>query len=167
MAIADMRATAVAMPLEAPLRHAHGAHWGRFIHTIVEVIDEDGQSGFGELGGGGASAEQAAMSLLPYLRGHDLLQLEQLRWKITNSVGSLYNNRLQVHAAIEMACIDLAGKKLGVRACDLLGGAIRYDRDPERPDWYATLPETRFVDPALKSAPAIFGGADRGSPKET
>ncbi len=120
-----MRATTVAMPLEAPLRHAHGAHWGRFIRTIVEVIDDDGQSGFGELGGGGASAEQAVMSLLPYLRGHDPLQLEQLRWKIMNPVGSLYNNRLQVHAAIEMACIDLAGKKLGVRACDLLGGAIR------------------------------------------
>ncbi len=125
MAIADMRATTVAMPLEAPLRHAHGAHWGRFIRTIVEVIDEDGQSGFGELGGGGASAEQAVMSLLPYLRGHAPLQLEQLRWKIMNPVGSLYNNRLQVHAAIEMACIDLAGKKLGLRACDLLGGAIR------------------------------------------
>lgn len=125
MTIADLRATTVAMPLEAPIRHGHGAHWGRFIRTIVEVIDEDGRSGFGELGGGGLSAEQTVMSLLPYLRGHDPLQLEQLRWKIMNPTASLYNNRLQVHAAIEMACMDLAGQRLGVRACDLLGGSLR------------------------------------------
>ncbi|MBC8105741.1 MAG: mandelate racemase, partial [Anaerolineae bacterium] len=33
--------------------------------------------------------------------------------------------RAQLHAAIEFACIDIIGKKLGVRACDLLGGALR------------------------------------------
>lgn len=125
MRIADIRATTVAVPLEAPLRHGAGAHWGRFIRTIVEVIDEDGMSGFGELGGGGESAEQAVLSMLPYLKGHDPLQLEQLRWKIMGPTASLYNNRMQIHAAIEMACIDLVGKRLGIRACDLLGGAIR------------------------------------------
>ncbi len=125
MTIADIRATTVAMPLEAPLRHAGGAHWGRFVRTIVEVVDEQGRSGFGELGGGGASAEAAVRALLPYLKGHDPLQLEQLRWKIMNPTASLYNNRMQLHAAIEMACMDLAGKRLGIRACDLLGGAIR------------------------------------------
>lgn len=125
MTIADIRATTVAVPLEAPLRHAAGAHWGRFIRTVVEVVDDDGLSGWGELGGGGESAEAAIKGLLPYLKGHDPLQLEQLRWKIMNPTGSLYNNRLQLHAAIEMACLDLVGKRLGVRACDLLGGAIR------------------------------------------
>jgi glucarate dehydratase len=125
MKIADIRATTVAVPLEAPLRHGAGAHWGRFIRTIVEVVDDEGRSGFGELGGGGESAESAVRAMLPYLKGHDPLQLEQLRWKIMNPTGSLYNNRCQIHAAIEMACLDLAGKRLGVRACDLLGGAIR------------------------------------------
>lgn len=125
MRIADIRATTVAVPLEAPLRHAAGAHWGRFVRTVVEVLDEEGRSGWGELGGGGESAEAAVRGLLPYLKGHDPLQLEQLRWKIMNPTASLYNNRLQLHAAIEMACLDLAGKRLGVRACDLLGGAIR------------------------------------------
>ncbi|MCR9138722.1 MAG: mandelate racemase [Alphaproteobacteria bacterium] len=127
MSIADIRATTVAVPLEAPLRHGHGAHWGRFVRTIVEIIDDEGRSGFGEMGGGGQSAEQSVLALLPYLKGHDPLQLEQLRWKIMNPTASLYNNRLQIHAAIEMACMDLAGKRLGVRACDLLGGAIRED----------------------------------------
>jgi glucarate dehydratase len=125
MKIADLRATTVAVPLEAPLRHANGAHWGRFIRTVVEVVGDDGLSGWGELGGGGASAEAAIAALKPYLLGHDPLQLEQLRWKIMNPVGSLYNARAQVHAAIEMACMDLAGKALGIRACDLLGGALR------------------------------------------
>jgi len=113
------------MPLEAPLRHAGGAHWGRFIRTIVEVVTDDGIVGLGELGGGGESAEASVRGLLPYLKGHDPLQLEQLRWKIMNPTASLYNNRLQVHAAIEMACMDAAGKSLGIRACDLLGGALR------------------------------------------
>lgn len=125
MPIADLRATTVTVPLEAPLRHSMGAHWGRFVRTIVEVVDDEGRSGFGELGGGGESAEAAVRGLLPYLKGHDPLQLEQLRWKIMNPTASLYNNRVQIHAALEMACLDLAGKRLGVRACDLLGGALR------------------------------------------
>jgi L-alanine-DL-glutamate epimerase-like enolase superfamily enzyme len=59
-----------------------GAHWGRFIRTIVEVVTDDGIVGLGELGGGGGS-----------------------------------------------------------------GGGYTYDRDPSRPDWYATVPEYRCADP--------------------
>jgi glucarate dehydratase len=125
MKIVDIKATTIALPLEAPLRHAAGAHWGRFIRTMVEVVTDEGISGWGELGGGGETAENAVRGLLPYLKGHDPLQLEQLRWKIMNPVASLYNSRMQVHAAIEMACMDVAGKYLGIRACDLLGGAVR------------------------------------------
>jgi glucarate dehydratase len=141
MAIADIRATTVTVPLEAPIRHANGAHWGRFVRTIVEVIEDDGLVGWGELGGGGSSAVAAIEGLLPYLKGHDPLQLEQLRWKILNPTASLYNNRTQLHAALEMACLDLAGKRLGVRACDLLGGALR-DRVP-----FASYLFYRYFDP--------------------
>ena len=125
MKITDIKATTVTVPLEAPLRHANGAHWGRFVRTIVEIFTDEGLIGYGEMGGGGASAEDAIKGLKPYLVGHDPLQLEMLRWKIMNPVASLYNNRYQIHAAIEFACMDLAGKKLGIRACDLLGGAVR------------------------------------------
>ncbi|HEX3741105.1 MAG TPA: hypothetical protein VHV29_15515 [Terriglobales bacterium] len=41
MRISDIRATTVPVPLEAPLRHANGAHWGRFVRTIVEVETDD------------------------------------------------------------------------------------------------------------------------------
>jgi len=123
--ISDIKATTVAVPLEAPLRHANGTHWGRFVRTIIEVIDSDGRSGWGEMGGGGESAEAAVLGLKDYLIGHDPIALEQLRWKLMNPTASLYNNRMQLHAAVEMACMDLAGKQHGLRACDLLGGAIR------------------------------------------
>lgn len=125
MKITNIKATTVAVPLEAPIRHANGCHWGRFVRTIVEVETDEGITGLGEMGGGGESAEAAFTSLKPYLLGHDPLQLEALYWKICNPTASLYNNRTQLHAAVEFACIDIIGKKLGIRACDLLGGAMR------------------------------------------
>src|SRR5580693_1918092 len=33
MKITDIRATTVTVPLEAPLRHSNGAHWGRFVRN--------------------------------------------------------------------------------------------------------------------------------------
>src|SRR6266700_1691688 len=125
MKIVDVRATTVAVPLEASLRHANGVHWGRFVRTIIEIETDDGLIGLGEMGGGGESAENSIRALKPYLLGHDPLQLEQLYWKICNPTASLYNNRAQLHGAIEFACMDLVGKRLGIRACDLLGGALR------------------------------------------
>src|SRR5439155_13506271 len=125
MKITRITPTTVTVPLEAPLRHSVGCHWGRFVRTIVEVETDEGLIGLGEMGGGGESAEAAFKGLERYLVGHDPIQLEQLYWKICNPTGSLYNNRAQLHAALEFACIDLVGKKIGVRACDLLGGALR------------------------------------------
>jgi len=125
MKITDIKATTVAVPLEAPIRHANGAHWGRFIRTIIEVETDEGITGLGEMGGGGESAEQAFKGLKQYLVGHDPFQLEAMYWKICNPTASLYNNRTQLHAALEFACMDIIGKKTGMRACDLLGGALR------------------------------------------
>ena len=125
MKIRDIRATTVAVPLEAPLRHSNGAHWGRFVRTIVEVEADNGLIGLGEMGGGGASAEAAFHALSPYLIGHDPFELEALRFKIANPTASLYNNRVQLLAAIEFACLDLIGQQLGVPVHDLLGGKIR------------------------------------------
>ena len=59
MKITDIKATTVTVPLEAPLRHANGCHWGRFVRTIVEVETDEGLIGLGEMGGGGESADAA------------------------------------------------------------------------------------------------------------
>jgi glucarate dehydratase len=79
------------------------------------------------MGGGGESAEAAFRGLVPYLKGHDPFRLEELRFKIGNPTASLYNNRTQLHAAIEFACLDLIGQKLGVPVSELLGGRVRDD----------------------------------------
>ncbi|MFB6723655.1 enolase C-terminal domain-like protein [Kribbella sp. NPDC056345] len=129
MKIVDIRATTVTVPLEAPLRHSNGAHWGRFVRTVVEVEADNGLVGLGELGGGGQSAEDAITGLKPYLVGHDPARTEALRWMIANPTASLYNNRTQLLAAIEFACLDLQGRALGVPVHELLGGKVR-DRVP-------------------------------------
>lgn len=129
MKITDIRPTTVTVPLEAPLRHANGCHWGRFVRTIVEVDTDEGITGLGELGGGGESAEAAFRALKTYLVGHDPVRLEELRFKIANPTASLYNNRTQLLAAVEFACLDIVGQKWGAPVCDLLGGRVR-DRVP-------------------------------------
>src|SRR5882724_1160570 len=125
MKIIDVRATTVTVPLEAPLRHANGCHWGRFVRTIVEMETDNGLIGLGEMGGGGESAEQAFRAMKAYLVGHDPTRLEELRFKIANPTASLYNNRTQMLAALEFACLDILGQAWGVPVCDILGGRVR------------------------------------------
>jgi glucarate dehydratase len=125
MRISDIKATTVTVPLEAPIRHANGAHWGRFVRTIVQVFTDEGLVGLGEMGGGGESAEQAIEGMKAYLLGHDPFQVEALRWKICNPTASLYNNRTQIHAALEFACLDIIGKATGMSLSDYLGGRLR------------------------------------------
>jgi glucarate dehydratase len=125
MKISDLRATTITIPLEAPLRHANGCHWGRFVRTIVEVETDDGLIGLGEMGGGGESAEAAFRGMKSYLVGHDPTRLEELRFLIANPTASLYNNRIQMLAALEFACLDIVGQKWNVPISDILGGRLR------------------------------------------
>jgi glucarate dehydratase len=129
MKISDVRATTVTVPLEAPLRHANGCHWGRFVRTIVELESDNGLVGLGEMGGGGESAVGAVHALKPALLGHDPARLEELRFRLANPTASLYNNRMQVVAALEFACLDLLGQAWGVPVSEILGGRVR-DRVP-------------------------------------
>src|SRR3954467_3459949 len=125
MKITDIRATPVTVPLEAPLRHANGSHWGRFVRTIVEVETDEGIIGLGEIGGGGESAVAAFHGLKPYLLGHDPAKLEEMRFLIANPTASLYNNRTQILAALEFACLDILGQKWNVPVSDILGGRLQ------------------------------------------
>jgi glucarate dehydratase len=125
MKIRDIRATTVTVPLEAPLRHANGCHWGRFVRTIVEVETDNGLIGLGEMGGGGESAEATFRAMKEYLVGHDPARIEEMRFRIANPTASLYNNRTQVLAALEFACLDILGQAWGAPVCDILGGRLR------------------------------------------
>jgi glucarate dehydratase len=125
MKIVDVRATTVTVPLEAPLRHANGCHWGRFVRTIVEVETDNGIVGLGEMGGGGESAEAVFRAMKTYLAGHDPARIEEMRFLIANPTASLYNNRTQVLAALEFACLDILGQAWGVPVSEILGGRLR------------------------------------------
>jgi glucarate dehydratase len=125
MKIIDIRATPVTVPIAAPLRHANGAHWGRFVRTVLEVETDNGLIGLGEMGGGGESSVAAFNALKPYLLGRDPAHLEELRFLIANPTASLYNSRTQLLAAIEFACLDLMGQNWGVPVSDILGGPLR------------------------------------------
>jgi len=161
MKITDLRATTVTVPLEAPLRHANGCHWGRFVRTIVEVETDEGLIGLGEMGGGGESAETAFHALKSYLVGHDPARLEELRFLIANPTASLYNNRTQMLAAIEFACLDILGQKWGVPVSEILGGRLR-ERVPFASYLFFRYPnsrdesgEVRTVEQLVESAQAL------------
>ena len=141
MKIRDIRATTVTVPLEAPLRHANGCHWGRFVRTIVEVETDTGLIGLGEMGGGGESAEATFRAMKSYLVGQDPARLEEMRFRIANPTASLYNNRTQILAALEFACLDILGQAWGVPVCEILGGRLR-DAVP-----FATYTFFRYADP--------------------
>jgi glucarate dehydratase len=129
MKITDIKATTVTVPLEAPLRHANGCHWGRFVRTVIEVETDEGITGLGEMGGGGESAEATFRAMKKYLLGHDPAHMEEMRFRIANPTASLYNNRTQVLAALEFACLDILGKRWNVPVYDILGGKLQ-DRVP-------------------------------------
>jgi glucarate dehydratase len=161
MKIADVRATTVTVPLEAPLRHANGCHWGRFVRTVVEVETDDGIVGLGEMGGGGESAEAVFRAMKAYLVGHDPARIEEMRFLIANPTASLYNNRTQVLAALEFACLDILGQAWGVPVCEILGGRLR-DRVPFASYCFFRYPnpatgegEVRTIDQVLANARAL------------
>ena len=142
MKITDLRATTVSVPLEAPLRHANGCHWGRFVRTIVEVEADNGLVGLGEMGGGGQSNEEIFKGLKADLLGWNPTRLEELRFRISNPTASLYNNHIQILAALEFACLDLLGQAWSVPVSEILGGRLR-DRIP-----FASYLFFRYPNPA-------------------
>ena len=76
-----------------------------------------------------------------YLVGHDPAHLEEMRFLIANPTASLYNNRTQVLAALEFACLDILGQAWGVSVSEILGGRLR---DAVR---FATYCFFRYPDP--------------------
>src|ERR1700693_83195 len=161
MRIRDLRATTVTVPLEAPVRHANGCHWGRFVRTIVEVETDTGLIGLGEMGGGGESAEAVFRAMKQYLTGHDPARIEEMRFRIANPTASLYNNLTQVLAALEFACLDILGQAWGVPVSEILGGRLR-DHVPFASYCFFRYPnpktgegEVRTIDQMVEQARAL------------
>src|SRR5438477_459025 len=94
------------------------------------------------MGGGGESAEAVFRAMKSYLLGLDPARLEEMRFRIANPTASLYNNRTQVLAAPEFACLDILGQAWGVPASEVLGGRLR-DRVPFASSCVSRYPNPR------------------------
>ena len=124
MKIVDLRITSVNVPFEATLRWACGVETGT-TRGIIEVVTEDGIIGLGETYGG-SGIEHAIETARPFVIGFDALDIGTLMRRFAVfCIGYETAIPAVVRAGIEMACLDAAGKSLGVPVYRLLGGKMR------------------------------------------
>ncbi len=125
MKVTAVRATPVYVPMRHPLRWSLGVEAG-LTRVIVEVMTDEGLVGLGESNGGGELAA-AVDDVAPLVVGVDPLEAMRVAKRFglyrstSEQVGRSGLYKL-AGAALEMACWDLAGKRLGKRCGDLWGG---------------------------------------------
>ena len=139
MRIVQMNVTPVAIA-DPPLLNSNGVHQPYALRTIVELVSEDGISGWGEVAGGAAmlAAFERARA---HVVGSDAFALTRLQGALADAAQPSPTDEvlmqrmnplratLRVFSGLEVAALDLVGKALGVPVCDLLGGRLR-DRVP-------------------------------------
>lgn len=135
MYINEMNITPIALS-DPPLLNAAGLHAPFALRIILELVTDEGISGWSEIPGSEktrAGLEQAKQLIL----GKDPFQLNQIFSELGSKVGpdsrgdSPWDQRLWVHvqSAVEVACYDIMGKVTDRPVVDLLGGKSR-DRVP-------------------------------------
>jgi L-alanine-DL-glutamate epimerase-like enolase superfamily enzyme len=107
---------------------SRGRAGDRLETTVVTVESGDGITGCGEVGVLGTYAPAFAggvHSALPLL-APVLLGVDPLRSAVVNErLDDVLNGHPYAKSALDVACLDVAAKRRGVPACDLLGG--RFD----------------------------------------
>jgi glucarate dehydratase len=127
---------------DPPLRSSYGLHAPWALRTIVELGTDEGITGVSETFGG--DAPRAALEALrPRILGMDPFQMARLHedmmrradasrdvpggrsqtWLVPGENPLDEQNRN--YAAIEIACLDIAGKAAQRPVCDILGGRVR------------------------------------------
>jgi glucarate dehydratase len=138
MKIKDLRIHSIAIA-DPPLRSSYGLHAPYALRTIIEIESEDGIIGINETYGGESPAA-ALRAIREKVIGADAFRLTGV---INPAMDRFKNNGLdtsqtflvpgenpldestRTYAAIEVACLDLIGKSIGVSVCDLIGGRVR------------------------------------------
>jgi glucarate dehydratase len=136
MKIVDLRVHSIAIA-DPPLRSSYGLHAPMALRTILELESDDGLVGVSEAHGGEANA-QMFESLRPQIVGSDPYRLCGTLLPMVESDGpgdrsqtrrvpgeNPLDANARAYSAIEIACLDLIGKSVGMPACDLLGGRAR------------------------------------------
>lgn len=141
MKITQMNVIPVTMA-DPPLRNAPGIHEPYVNRLIVELVGENGMSGWGEQAF--SSALQADLeAIAPHIIGIDSMDHAAILRVVEGHFAGdddridpiLRNFRTDVRkpgmtiprafSPIEVAAFDLSGKSLGLRIVDLLGGPVR------------------------------------------
>jgi len=142
MNIADMIVTPVAIA-DAPLRNAPGIHEPYVNRLIVELVGDDGESGFGEAAWSTQMYEDL-QRLRPEIIGCDAANQNRLYEIVAHHLDANLENRPdpvlknfdlspakvktalpRTFSPIEVAALDLTGRTLGVPVAELLGGRVR------------------------------------------
>ncbi len=127
MKIVAIKVYQVDLPLvEGRYSWSEGKFVEVFDSTVVELLCDDGQAGYGEicplgpfyLPAFGAGARAGIGELAPTLTGEDPTAIARINQRMDQALlGHPY-----VKSAIDMACWDLFGKATGRSVCALMGG---------------------------------------------
>ena len=131
MRIEAAHITPVAVP-DPPLLNAAGLHAPYALRLVLELLSDDGISGWGEIPGG-LKNQNALQAATDAIIGLDPWQLNAIDARLdalaqSDERGAApWDKRswIQARSAIEVACYDLMGKACGRPVVDLLGGAAR------------------------------------------
>ncbi len=137
MKIKDLRIHPIAIA-DPPLRSSYGLHAPYALRSIIELESEDGIIGINETYGGEAPAA-ALRAVKDQIIGANAFRITgllnpEMKYKSNNNDRSQtylvpgenpLDETSRTFAAIEVACLDLIGKSIGVPVCDLLGGCVR------------------------------------------
>ncbi len=124
---------------DPPLLNAAGLHAPYVLRTIVELVTDNGLTGLAEVPGSAAvddvlcAARDTVLGADP-LNWHKLKAALGARFAAESSKArgdAPWDQRkiVQLFSAVDVACLDLAGKSFGVPVATLLGGVAR-DRVP-------------------------------------
>jgi len=126
MRIRDVKIYALSAPLSEPFAYSQGWVESRGA-CIVEVIGEDGTSGFGEAFGPPKPVAAIVAHYAQEVIGSDAFATEEIWQRLYNRLRDHGRKGLPIEAqsAIDIALWDLKGRALGMPIYRLLGGPLR------------------------------------------
>jgi glucarate dehydratase len=138
MRITEMHVTPIALG-DPPLLNAAGLHAPYCLRTIVELRTDTGLHGLAEVPGS-VAIDEALRGACDWIVGADPLNWHAVRERV-RAHGAMETSvargdkpwdrrtRVQLFSALDVACLDIAGKAFDVPVATLLGGIVR-DRVP-------------------------------------